>query len=120
MSNISIKVNLRQFKHVVKELKGKDGNKIKCLVIPIAENHFIEGEKGVYVDLMAFEIKNKSGDKKDTHFIKQSLPKKIYEKLTKEEKYDMPFVGNATVWGSSENEPNDSQDIDLDEDDLPF
>ena len=121
MSNISIKVNLRQFKHVVKELKGKNGDKVKCLVLPIAENHFFEGEKGIYIDLIAFKFKGRGNDRKDTHIIKQSFAKEFFEKLTDEQKKELPIIGNARYW-SAEVEPNESNNIfdDEDEDDLPF
>lgn len=121
MGNISIKINLRQFKNVVKDMKRKDGSTVKCLVIPIESNNFYEGEKGVYADLTAIEIKNKVGESKNTHLIKQNFPKEMYEKMTEEEKKATPIIGNAIVWGRQEPEP---QAAELDEgdipDDLPF
>lgn len=38
MSNINIKLNLSQLKHVKKEFTGINKNKVLCLVIPIEEN----------------------------------------------------------------------------------
>lgn len=121
MGNISIKINLRQFKNVIKEMTRKDGSKVKCLVIPIDSNNFHEGEKGIYVDLTAMEIKNKANDSKDTHLIKQNLPKEVYEALSEEERMSMPVVGHAIVWGRQEPEPQHADiSSNEDNDDLPF
>ena len=90
MENISIKVNLKQLKHVEREMTGKDGvTKIKCLIIPITENMIFEGEKGAYLNMTAIEIKdrsNMSATQKDTHLIKQDIPKDKYELMTDEER----------------------------------
>jgi hypothetical protein len=123
MSNISIKLNLKQLKHVQKTFKSKKGKKVECLVIPIVENDLFSGEKGVYLDLTAFEIKNKVGDSKDTHLIKQSLKKELYESMTDEQKHAMPVMGNLVEWARQESAPQVAQSIamsDEDEDDLPF
>jgi hypothetical protein len=45
MSNISIKINLRQLKSAVRTMKSASGE-IECLIIPINQNHLIKGEKG--------------------------------------------------------------------------
>src|SRR5690606_32516404 len=120
-NNISIKINLRQFKNVIKDMKRKDGTTVKCLVLPIESNHFFEGEKGIYADLTAFQIKNKVGDSKDTHLLKQSFPKEYYESLSDEDKKELPILGNATVWERQESEPQNADILDgPEDDDLPF
>lgn len=105
MGNISIKINMAQLKHIKKEFTGKDGNKVLCLVVPIEENKMFLGEKGVYLDITAIEIKNKSGDSKDTHLLKQSFSKEFYESLTQEQKESYPILGNAIQWGRQEANP---------------
>jgi len=97
MSNISTKINLAALKHSVRKMKGQSGE-VECLIIPIAANGLFKGEKGVYLDLQGFEIKNKVNDSKDTHLVKQSLPKEIYEKQTDEEKKAMPVLGSHVLW----------------------
>ena len=122
MSNISISLNLRQFKSTVKTLKGKSGD-INCLIIPIDENHLIVGDKGVYANLQAWELKEKKEDRKDTHLVKQSFPKEHYESLSDEEKREIPIMGNLTVWEGGEQSPNESTeeiDTEPDGDELPF
>lgn len=121
MGNISIRLNLLQLNAAVKKLKGQSGE-IECLVLPIKQNSLYEGEKGIYLDLQAFEIKNKKGDSKDTHLIKQSLPKEVYDKLTEEERKEQPIIGNATMWGggpATEKVKSSSAPLGS-EDDLPF
>lgn len=116
--NISIKINLRQLKSHVMKLKGKDGM-VECLVLPIAENSLYAGEKGIYLDLQAWEIKEKKADRKDTHIIKQSYPKEVFDQLSDGQKQAIPIIGNAIVWGGySEPEPNDFP-VELPKNNLP-
>lgn len=121
MSQISVKINLRQLKHVVKTMKRKDGTTIECLIIPIKANNLYEGEKGLYLDLSAFALKEMKEGSKDTHLVKQQLPKEVYNAMSEEERKATPILGNAILWsGHSEPEPNTSSDIEMTEDDLPF
>jgi hypothetical protein len=124
MANISIKLNLQQLKHVSREMKGKDGKMIKVIILPVEENQLFEGEKGTYLDITAIQIKNKVGDSKDTHLLKQSFSKEVYDKMSDEEKKAYPILGNAILWGKSEPNPVASEqfpdDANEEEDDLPF
>jgi len=121
MGNISTKINLRQLKNIVKTMKRKDGSEVECLIIPIESNHLFKSEKGVYLDLIGFGFDNKIEDSKDTHLVKQSLPKELFDKMSEEDKKSMPILGNHVVWGRSEPEPQNAQ-IEEGEvpDDLPF
>ena len=114
MGNISIKLNLSQLKNVVREMPGKDGKKIKCLIIPIDENQLFTGEKGIYLDITAIEIKDRSkfsDTQKDTHLLKQSFSKAIYDEMSEEKRTAMPILGNAIQWGRKEPEPQTSNDL---------
>ena len=122
MSNISIKINLRQLKSAVRTMKGNSGD-IECVVIPIAANHLIVGEKGVYLDMQAYELKEKKADRKDTHLIKQGFPKEVFDAMTDEEKKTTPIIGNLVVWGYSEPAPVNVEIVETqpgESDDLPF
>lgn len=99
MPNFSTKLNLTGLKHQVTKMKGKDGM-IDVVVLPIAANNLFKGDKGVYLDLSHIELDNPKYD--DTHLVKQSLPKEVYEKLTEDQKRAIPIIGNSKVWGSSE------------------
>lgn len=129
MANISIKLNLKQLKHVEREMSGKDGKKIKCLIIPLEENMIYQGEKGAYLGLTAIELKEKRTDSKDTHLIKQDIPKEKYDVMTDEERKSLPILGNAIYWGGfKEPAPIQSQSLsesaidqyEEEKDDLPF
>jgi hypothetical protein len=119
MGNISIKLNLTQFHSVIKSLPGKDGKLIDCVVLPIELNHFFKGDKGVYADIIAFELKNKKEGIKDTHSLKQSFSKEYLENLSQDEKNALPFLGGLIVW--DENPSSEKPPIIQDEtSDLPF
>ena len=119
MSNLTSKINLTGLKPSRKLINGKSGQ-IDCLVIPIKENHLFIGEKGgLYLDLQHHEIKNPKKDQNDSHLVKQSLPKEVYEKMTDQEKQEMPILGNSRTWTSQSNEPQLSE-AQNEEDDLPF
>lgn len=120
MGNISIKINLRQFKNVIKDMKRQDGTTVKCLVLPIEQNQFHVGEKGIYADLTAFEIKNKVGDTKDTYLVKQSFSKEVFDAMSDDDKKALPILGNAIVWSRQEPEPQTADISNEEIDDLPF
>lgn len=116
MSNISTKLNLLAIPGAVRtELDGKKG-KVNVVAIPIEYANLYNGEKGVYLDLIGFDIKNPQPDRKDTHLVKQSLPK---EKQTD----DMPILGSHIAWGSrvekTDSVVQDAVIVD-DGDELPF
>jgi hypothetical protein len=120
MSRISGKINLLNLHALRKIMPGKVGP-VECLVIPIEKNKLFVGEKGVYLDLIAFEIENKKGDSKDTHLIKQSFSKEVREKMTEEQLKEMPILGNLQVWSErQESEPVSSTEVQNETDDLPF
>lgn len=122
MSNISVKINLRQLQSAIRKMKSASGD-IECLIIPIASNHLVKGEKGVYLDMTGFELKEKKADRKDTHLVKQTLPKEVFETMTDEQKQKMPIMGNMIVWGFQEPAPVNTEVGEIAEGsdgDLPF
>ena len=119
MSRILGKINLLQLKAVVKKMKGQSGD-IECLVLPIEENNFFKGEKGIYLDLIAFEYESKN-DSKDTHLVKQSLDKTTRELMSDEEIKAMPILGNLRLWDDNyQGEAVSSSEVTEELDDLPF
>lgn len=96
---ITGKINLLNLIAAKKMIKGAAGE-VECLVIPIEKNKLFVGEKGVYLDIVAFDIK-KQGESKDTHVVKQSLSKDEREKMTDEQLKAMPIIGNLTVFQES-------------------
>lgn len=49
--------------------------------------------------MVGFELKEKKADRKDTHLVKQNLPKEIFDAMTDEQKRETPILGNMIVWG---------------------
>lgn len=120
MSNISTKLNLAALIHKRGTVANED-----CIIIPIAKNNLYKGEKGLYLNLTHIEVKNPATDQKDTHLVKQDLPKEIYNNLSDDAKKAMPILGNSILWGSFRNEPalaqaQSTDDIILQDPDLPF
>ncbi len=101
MGNISTKINLAGLKNAAIITSGKNKD-VECILIPINQNHLFKSDKGaVYLDLQGFEYKSTKADSKDTHLVKQSLPKEIFSAMSDEEKKAMPILGNHIVWGES-------------------
>jgi len=122
MSNITTKLNLSGLKSVITTRTNQNGDKIEGLFIPIDANNLFRGEKGVYLDLTHMPLKEVGKDgRKDTHLVKQNLPKEVYDTLSEEEKKELPIIGNTIVWNSSNHVGNAPAPVEIkEEDDLPF
>lgn len=120
MSRINGKVNLMQLHAIRKMITGAAGP-VECIVIPITKNKLFIGEKGVYLDLVAFEVKEKKTDSKDTHILKQSFSKEVREAMSDEELKSLPILGNLQVLSDSyEAEPTSTMAVQDETSDLPF
>jgi len=121
MSRISGKLNLLNLHGVVKMIPGKLGE-VECLVIPLGKNQLFKGEKGIYLDIIAFEISpEKREDRKDTHLVKQSFSKEIRETMSEEDLKKLPILGSLQVWSDNfESEPVSSPETLGADDGLPF
>ena len=114
------KLNLMQLKAAIRRMDGQNGP-VNCVVIPIEANHLFQGDKGIYLDLIAFESKTKNDAIKDTHLVKQSLPKEILDAMTEDEKRSQPILGNLRVWGEwTDPEPASSMEVSDEIEKLPF
>lgn len=93
MENLQIKLNLLKLdRAAVVNIKGKAETR-KCVVIPCGEDtDIVLGEKGAYLDAVAFETANSQYG--DTHAIKVSYSKERREKMTEDERRSKPFIGN--------------------------
>ena len=122
MSRISGKINLLQLFAVRKMINGQAGL-TECLVIPIEKNKLFIGDKGIYMDLIAFEIDPTkiTADRKDTHLVKQSFSKEVRDAMTEEDLKKLPILGGLQVWsGNGESEPVSSNVVQDEIDPLPF
>lgn len=91
MANFSIKTDLLKLKGAfVTNIKGKTATK-QCLCIPIEESGLFLGKQGCYLNTTAIEMQNPRFE--DTHCLKVSYDKEVYERMTKEERDAQPIVG---------------------------
>lgn len=78
--------------------------------------------KAVYLDLSAFALREPKYDQ--THLVKQSLPKEVREKMSKEELDAMPILGGMKAFESVLNNAADACNAPIVGvariDDLPF
>jgi hypothetical protein len=93
----------------------------RCIVIPIDDNSLYIGEKGVYLDMVATELRDAKFD--DTHLVKRSIPKDVYAAMTEEERKNNPIIGNLKPISKQQHQlpPNDGALTPaVANDDLPF
>lgn len=126
--NYQGKINLLKLKNAcIVSVKGKTASK-RGVFIPIEDNClFISADenlkaKGAYIDINVWENQQPS-KYGDTHGIRQSLSRKIIEKMTDDEKKAIPYIGNMKPFESV----NASRSVDApnapiynEVDDLPF
>jgi hypothetical protein len=87
-AKIDIKKLNRAFVHPV---QGKDA-KVECVCIPVDE--FYKGKNGELYCNLQLQERKEIGQYGDTHFVKQSLEKESYAKLTDEQKKTIPILGS--------------------------
>lgn len=119
MSRISGKINLLNL-HAQRKMMTAQSGTIECLIIPIDKNRLFVGEKGVYLDLIGFEIEKPIEGNKDTHLLKQSFSKEVREGMTEEQLKSLPILGNLRVWDANSSEPLSNTDTQDELSDLPF
>lgn len=92
MSNFNVKINLMRVKGAsLVNLKGTYVTK-QCIVIPVEDSGLFIGEKGVYLNLQAIELKEAKYDQ--THLVKMDVDSDTYKAMTEEEKNAIPIVGS--------------------------
>lgn len=117
-------INFAALKHVLMEKKGKSGNMVKGIFIPIDANLIQEHESGgKYLNIVAFEMEE--AKEWATHIVKQSFKKEVREKMTEEEKKAVPILGNLKTGPftppADVNDAGEGETYDADgSDDLPF
>ncbi len=105
---MNIKLNLLNLISAVRYEDGASGP-VECLIIPIDRNYLFRGQSGVYLDMTAWEMKEPRGN--DSHLIKQSLPKEVYERMTDEERRSMPILGNVSTFKSESKAVSSSEPL---------
>lgn len=91
MANYRIKIDLLKLKGAfVHDLQGKAATK-RCIIIPVDADGVFLGEKGCYLNTVAFEMKEPRYN--DTHFVKADIPRERRESMTDDERNAMPIIG---------------------------
>ena len=91
MANFSLRIDLLRLKGAfLTTLKGSTATK-RCLCIPIDDVPLFLGQKGCYLEMTALEVRE--AKYADTHCVKLSLPKEVYESLTQEQRGEIPILG---------------------------
>lgn len=95
MENLLISVNLTKLNRVGRVLlDDHNGKKIDCIAIPIAYNQLsVSANNEVYLNMVAWASENLRDGQ--THMVKPSVPKVIYEKMSEEQKRAIPIIGNV-------------------------
>lgn len=126
MSSYAINLNLLKLKNtaVIDIKSNKTGEVKKCLIIPVVDNDLYQSERGVYIGLNAYEANNLKDEK--THLVKQNHSKEVREKMSEDDRANLPILGDAKpiVFRSepanvNTEEYNQAQNA-LAADDLPF
>lgn len=123
MANFSIKTDLLKLTGAfVTNLKGKTATK-RCLIIPVDDSGLYLGEKGVYLNMTAIEMREPKYS--ETHCVKVSLGKERYEAMTEEERRAQPIIGGMRQLERQAAEMTVTGTIDgtqaiADDEDLPF
>lgn len=94
MSNYNVKLDLLKLNGAfVTNLKGKTETK-RCLVIPVEDSGLYVGEKGVYLNASAYELRERRYDQ--THLVKAELSREKYQSLSEEERKQLPILGSLS------------------------
>lgn len=117
--NYNLKLDLAKLKNVaVANINGKSGNSVKCVIIPVDYNNIFLSEKGgIYLDFGCYELKNEQYGQ--SHLVKPSLPKEIYEAMTEEERKQQPIVGSLKPIKARQAIVNETAEVEQ-AGDLPF
>jgi len=101
MANYNLKLDLSKLEGFgTITLTGKSGTPKKCVVIPVEENHLFIGDKGTYLDLVAFETPN---SEYGSHMVTLSKTKEEQEHERQTgERIRKPIVGNLKPFGNSQ------------------
>lgn len=118
MKNFSVKINLALLNNVKTITSKKNNEKFVC--IPLSDNYIFEGRKGLYLDLTAYSYEGKFGE---SHFLKNRIPKDVYEKMSDEDKKNTTIIGSMSIleMDNGITEKADIQDFnEVSDEDLPF
>jgi len=120
--NYSVRIDLAKLQGAtLMNIKGKTATK-RCLLIPVDDADLFVGEKGVYLDAVAWEQREQKYD--STHCVKQSFPKSKMDAMTEEQRRQLPILGSLKPMqqqgGMQPSDTYEATTIAENADDLPF
>jgi len=121
MSNLAIKINLTRIPGAIyTKLTGRSGTQKNCIIIPVEDANLFIGEKGVYLDAVAIQYREQKYA--DSHFIKMSVPKEVFDSMSEEQRNAIPIIGGIKTIAKQEIEPTEAPEFAPPEDEsgLPF
>lgn len=94
-TNSAIKINLSKIPGAARiTLTGQSGKQKRGIFIPEEDAHLYDGEKGLYLNLVA--IRPKEEKYNQSHFIKLNLDRATYDAMSQEERDELPIIGSVT------------------------
>ena len=122
---LSGSIALTKLTHVILDKKGKDGNLVRGLFIPIEQNLLLEKDKAVYMSVNV-NFKADQDQYGQNGFISKTTESSIWKELDEEGKKAAkelsPILGNIKDWTASSNDAAGAASPKplSEEDDLPF
>jgi len=125
--NLSGSIALTKLTHVIMDKNGKDGNPVKCLVIPIEANGLEVKDKAVYLGVRA-TVKDETDQYGQNGFISKTVKRdKKWSEMTdaekEAEKVLTPILGNLkdfALSGGNDAAGAAAPGVVAEDDDLPF
>lgn len=128
MSTLTGQINYSAMEHIVTKVKGKSGQMIECIVLPLESNYIEktvkEGKVFLNQGIAVYDVAPEKQKNGNTHTIKINPKKEIRDALKAAGKYT-PFIGNLKDWSGPSAEVNTSEQFEAGApietpDDLPF
>lgn len=121
--NFSLDIDLQKIPGAaLANVKAKDGHMQQCLIIPIDGSRLVLGAKGCYLNASMWKRREPSKFGDDTHFVKLWASKEDRDKMTDEERRNLPIIGKATPIAAPESKPQEITETAVVEnpEDMPF
>jgi len=123
-SKFTFEFDITNLLHVKTTKNDKDGNPVKCLIIPLEKNHIELNFKGDGFVIRGSMLPLTNPTEHRTHALKLDVPKGIYQNMSDEQKKAIPWLGSAKEWKEevpAQGQPPVGTDFSQpEEDDLPF
>lgn len=118
--NYNLKLDLGKLAQTAAvNITGKSGIPNKCVVIPVEQNGIFLSEKGgIYLDLQAIALKEERYGQ--SHLLKRSIPKEVWDEMSDEAKKAQPILGGLMPIKPKEKEVTEEAVVSGVTDDLPF